>query len=103
MVESLADASDSERVSYIKKSIFTDVIGGVIRVASEDEWGEYVLVVDETVEWLGDGDSSLESWAKQSVADEDEFFFEKVMYKHPSWSEDTVCLSFTSLEENVFR
>lgn len=103
MAESLSDASEVERVSYLKQTVFDDVIGAEVRVATESEWGEYVLVVDEDVRWVGESESSLEAWAKSALSEEDEFFFEKVMYKHPSWPEDTVCMSFTSLEDNVFR
>lgn len=101
--ETLHDASMRERLSYVEDEMFSDAKWLTVREAESDEWGDIAVVVGEDVWFQDTDDKSLEEWAKLAAKHEDEFFFEKVMYKHPTWMKDTICLSFQSIEDNVFR
>lgn len=102
--ESLADLSSSEKCDYLEDEVFSDVIGVEVREVNGGEWGDFICMFDDDVEFLGENHGlSLEAWATKLFRQEEEFFFEKVMYKHPRFRTDSVCVSFESIEDNVFR
>lgn len=100
----LADASMEKKLRYVDEQIFENVLGAEIRESNEEEWGDIVVIFDEEVVFKDESEKlQIETIARQQLKKEDEFYFEKVMYKHPYWTHDTVCISFESLEDNVFR
>lgn len=103
--ETLHDASMSEKLSYVDNEIFGDAIGTEVREANEDEWAEIVCIVDDTTKYTDkeSAEHPLEAWAKLHLQEEPEFFFEKVMWKHPRYKADTICIRFRSIEDNPFR
>lgn len=100
----LADESTNEKLKYVDNQIFDSVVGAEIRESNEEEWGDIVVIFDEEVVFEHESEKlQIETIARRQLKKEDEFYFEKVMYKHPYWTHDTVCVSFESLEDNVFR
>jgi len=103
--DTLKDTSMSEKLNYLENGVFDDLTGAEIEEANEEEWGDWVVVWSEetTSSDDGSGKETLKQYAQRKVKSEDEWFFEKIMWKHPEHMTDTICLFFEAKENNVFR
>lgn len=92
-----------DHLNHVEQNIFDDAHGITVRAANQDEWGEIVVICGDDTRFSDDETMPLEQYAKQKLKSEDEYYFEKLMHKHPTWPQDTIALSYQSLEDNPFR
>jgi len=69
----------TKKLNYLKNVVFDDLTGAKIEEASDEEWGDFVVVWSEDT-WSSDdgsGKETLKQYARRKVKSESEWFFKK--------------------------